>query len=425
MRFSNRVVIKSMSNYLAIATVTATLQRILQAAIQADIAGARVTTVRPDATGGGTPEVGVNVFLYQANPNPAWRNADLRNRRPKGELAKQAQAGLDLHYLLSFYGNEVELEPQRLLGSTVRTLVDQPILTPEMIEETLSYSTFSFLQGSTLAQQVERVTLVPANLSTDDLSKIWSVFFQSPYVLSFAYHGSTVLIEGEKPGRSSLPLRSRQFFVMPNQPLIKSIEIEGEPNQPAILSSVVKIKGQQLQRSTVQVRIGNAKAIPQRVVDTELTVDLSAQPPTVVELLRAGGQTLQVLQSSSTVENLGSNSVPFVLCPTILSIQAAPIADEGDELYSGTITVELDLLVNSEQRVFILLNQRSTHQAYVFNSEQRRSETRSLTFPIRDVQRGEYLVRVQIDGAESLLSVDTDPESPTAEQYIYPMIGIA
>ncbi len=416
-----------MSNYLAIATVTATLQRVLQAAIQMDIAGARVTTVRPDATGGGTPEVGVNVFLYQANPNPAWRNADLRNRRPKGELAKQAQAGLDLYYLMSFYGNEVELEPQRLLGSTVRTLIDQPILTPEMIQETLSYSTFSFLQESTLAEQVERVSLVPANLSTDDLSKIWSVFFQSPYVLSFAYQGSTVLIEGEKPGRSSLPLRSRQFFIMPNQPLIKLIEIEGEPNQPAVLTSVIKIKGQQLQRSVVQIRIGNARATPQRVSENELMLDLSAQTPIVLDSLRAGGQTLQILHPSGTAENsaLGSNIVPFVLCPTVLSSQAISMTHEGDNLYSGAIAVELDLLVSPDQRVFVLLNQRSTHQAYVFSSERRSSETRSLTFPVREVQRGEYLVRVQVDGAESLLRIDIDPESQTFEQYILPMIEIA
>ena len=40
-----------MSNHLAIATVTATLQRLLQSAIQGDVEGARVTTVRPDAIG--------------------------------------------------------------------------------------------------------------------------------------------------------------------------------------------------------------------------------------------------------------------------------------------------------------------------------------------------------------------------------------
>lgn len=41
-----------MSNYLAIATVTATLQRTLQQSLQIDVEGARVTTNRPENTGG-------------------------------------------------------------------------------------------------------------------------------------------------------------------------------------------------------------------------------------------------------------------------------------------------------------------------------------------------------------------------------------
>ena len=93
-----------MSNYLAIATITATLARLLQSSIQLDMPGAKVTTMRPEATGGKIPEVGMNVYLYQVIPNPAWRNYDLRNRRPKGELIKHSQAGLDLFYIMTFYG---------------------------------------------------------------------------------------------------------------------------------------------------------------------------------------------------------------------------------------------------------------------------------------------------------------------------------
>ena len=69
-----------MTNYLAIATVTATLQRNLQASIQLDVDGARVTTVRPDRLSSGAPEAGVNLYLYDILLNPAWRSADLRQR---------------------------------------------------------------------------------------------------------------------------------------------------------------------------------------------------------------------------------------------------------------------------------------------------------------------------------------------------------
>jgi hypothetical protein len=59
------------SNYLAIATVTATLQRILQSSVQADVDGVRVTTVQPGQIGKGTPETGLNLFLYQVSRNLA------------------------------------------------------------------------------------------------------------------------------------------------------------------------------------------------------------------------------------------------------------------------------------------------------------------------------------------------------------------
>src|SRR4051794_22217124 len=112
-----------MSNFLAVATVTATLQRVLQTSVQTDVAGATVTMVRP-AVGQNTglPATGVNIFLYQSSINPHWRNADLPTRRPDSEGMQRPQAGLDLHYLLSFYGTETTLEPQRLLGSTVAFL---------------------------------------------------------------------------------------------------------------------------------------------------------------------------------------------------------------------------------------------------------------------------------------------------------------
>ena len=143
-----------MSNYLAIATVTATIQRVLQNGIAVDMPGILVTTEHPGASGEGIPKKRVNLYLYQAVPNPAWRNNDLRSRRPKGELIKQAQAGLDLFYLLSFYGEDKKLEPQRLLGSAIGSIVDSPILTSEMIQETMQKADNNFLLDSTLKQQV-------------------------------------------------------------------------------------------------------------------------------------------------------------------------------------------------------------------------------------------------------------------------------
>ncbi|NET09003.1 MAG: DUF4255 domain-containing protein, partial [Symploca sp. SIO2B6] len=175
-----------MSNHLAFATITATLQRTLQAAIQVDVDGARVTTLRPNEIGNSTPENGVNVFLYQIITNPALHNIDATPLRSRG-LSVKRQAALDLYYILSVYGNDSELIPQRLLGSAVKTLNDNRVITQAMIQETCDRSTLTVLRESTLADQVQQISIMPLDLTLEDLSKTWGVFFQTPYVLSVAY----------------------------------------------------------------------------------------------------------------------------------------------------------------------------------------------------------------------------------------------
>jgi hypothetical protein len=159
-----------MSNYRAIATVTAVLRRNLQTAIDVDVPGAKVGTGRPESAQNGTPEPGVNLFLYQVSANAAWRNADLPTRRADGSLQSRPQEALDLHYLLSFHGDEAKLEAQLLLGSVVRTLHTRSVLTRKMIQDTLADPLFGFLAGSNLAESVESIKFTPRPLSLEDLS---------------------------------------------------------------------------------------------------------------------------------------------------------------------------------------------------------------------------------------------------------------
>src|SRR6516165_2065207 len=103
-----------MSNALAIATVTQTLVTVVSDALQtSQVGGAIPTALRPDATSG-LPNTGVNIFLYQVTPNIAARNADLPTRRADGTLLRRPQIGLDLQYLLTFYGDDLKLDQQRM-----------------------------------------------------------------------------------------------------------------------------------------------------------------------------------------------------------------------------------------------------------------------------------------------------------------------
>ena len=51
----------------------------------------------------------VNIFLYQVTPSAAWRNEDLPTRNSDGGRVSRPRIGLDLHYLITFYGAEARV----------------------------------------------------------------------------------------------------------------------------------------------------------------------------------------------------------------------------------------------------------------------------------------------------------------------------
>src|SRR5262245_25490761 len=159
-----------MSNFLAVASVTASLAQYLLSVVQVDVSGSTVSTTRPDAAGNGEQKPRVNVYLYQVTPNAAWRNSDLPTRDENGQAVQRPRAAIDLNYLLTFYGDEGRLEPQRLLGSVVRAIHANPVLARGLIRETINSSTYTFLAASTLAEDIELVKFTPTTLTLEELS---------------------------------------------------------------------------------------------------------------------------------------------------------------------------------------------------------------------------------------------------------------
>lgn len=423
-----------MSNYLAIATVTSALQRILQASVQADVEGARVTTVRPSGSGSGTPETGVNLYLYQVKP-VNWRNADLPTRHAQNQLVKRPQIALDLQYLLTFYGNEVELEPQRLLGSVMRTLHSRPTLTRETIRDTIADTALDYLADSNLSEQLELITLSPIPMSTDELSKIWSVFFQMPYVLSLAYQAGTLLIESEDVPQRALPVRHTRNQIVPFPPRIDRVLCTDTPipgwrrgQQMIFANSTLAIRGKGLQAESTHVRIGVAELNPRSLSEAEVLVDLASAPP---GSLRAGAQSLQLVIAAGngggprrTVE---SSAAAFILRPLIEDLRVENPEGDADEPRDADLVVTVNPVIGMQQRVVLMLNRQTLQEptAYSFASEVREADSPEVRFHLQGIRAGTYLVRVQVDGAESLLEVDADPDSLTYEQYVRPRVTIS
>ena len=124
-------------------------------------------------------------------------------------------------------------------------------------------------------------------------------------------------------------------------------------------------------------------------------------------------------------EHLGfeSNAKPFVLHPTV-----TPGA-----VTSAEMTLTFSPPVGKTQRVFAMLNQlgsgSTNPRAYTLKAPLNNgitdddvTETDYIVFSLDEVQSGVYLLRVQVDGAESPLERDPDPTNPryTQPQVIVP-----
>lgn len=403
-----------MSNFLAVATVTATLSQVIRSAITIDVTGATVTVARPHSTGtGGPPEdPTVNLYLFQVSPNKSLRNNELPSRSSDGSLKQRAQLALDLNYLLTFYGDESELIPQRLLGSVMRTLNSRPILSRDVIANTISGGSFPYLSTSDLADAVESVKFSPIPFSLEELSKLWSVFLQTPYTLSVAFQGTVVLIDGLESPSTSLPVRASNIYVNPfRQPVISSIESASGTGEPIDATTTILIRGEKLRGDITELKIGQLDVTPPQVTDKLITVDLSTIPAAD---LRAGIQAVQVIQplliGSPAVPHPGieSSAVPITIVPIVSSVMASDITGSGVEPRSANITVTVTPHIGTTQRVVLMLNERvdNNPQAYTFVAAPLETPSNSIVIPVSGVKAAQYLVRILVDGATSQLEVD-------------------
>src|SRR5262245_57015895 len=208
-----------MSSALAIAAVTAVLKSLLDNCLirhggAAGLGDVTVSALPPDRIPLGTEERSqLNLFMYRVTPNSAWRP------RARGEPGRgapvaasrgspgRAPLALDLHYLLTAYG-EQDLQAEILLGfgmqvfhaagvmprDTIRSALNGPVPggAPSVVPPARAA-----LTASTLADQVEEVTITPEFISPDDSSKLWSTL-QAHYRPSTAYRVSAVLIEADR-----------------------------------------------------------------------------------------------------------------------------------------------------------------------------------------------------------------------------------
>jgi hypothetical protein len=447
-----------MSTALAIAAVTAVLKDLLNnGLIDHNVSGqvgesVTVSALPPDriATDAGNEKSQLNLFLYQVTPNAGWRNTNLPSRNSRGDRLTNPPLALDLHYLLTAYG-EKELHTEILLGYAMQLLHETPVLARDAIRRSLAPldpleggalpPALQGLYSSGLAEQIEQLKISPLTVSTEETSRLWSAF-QTHYRPTAAYQVSVVLIESRSgAARSALPVQARNLYAVPfAQPFIESVMSQASDNSPVVTNQPILVgynlivTGRQLRGEETRINVGGIEVIPPDANINDARISFQLPPG-----LLAGVQGVQVVQNilmgtpPISHKGIASNVAAFVLRPFIETVSATTQAGSEPGLLSGTINLKIKPAVGRDQRVVLLLNQfdappNTPPAAYSFEGVSPYQltlppQTPPLTatdfaVPMRDVKAGQYLVRVQIDGAESPLTTDA------ANKYNAPLVDI-
>jgi hypothetical protein len=392
------------SNALAIAATTSTLRNLLLTQIpplDVDLSDLEVTAQPPDQARKGITTAQINLFLYQTAFNGAWRNQNMPGRVRPGETGVPPLA-INLHYLVTAFGrgeSDNDVVSHRALGGALSVLHDHPVLSRNEIRIALA--------NNDLADQFERLKITPLPMGLEEMSKLWMTF-QTQYRISAAYEVAVVLIDSRTPVKSALPVLMRG----PNDRGVTTItgratiltEIRPPRSQPgARLGEDIAILGEQLSISETTVRFTHLRLdqpveLPPRVGASvlEIVVHLPDKGEDSDALKRwTPGFYSVVLVNRRAGVSISSNAIAFTLAPRItVSPNSSP---------PGTVdlTVTCEPRILDGQRLLLLFGDRQVDWTSVSTPADVTQPT-TLTFTVTDVVAGSYVVRLRVDGVDSI-----------------------
>lgn len=425
-----------MSTPFALGAVTAVLRQRLTASfmtagVSAAVGGVTVTATSPDRVPVRDTEANrVNLYLHRVSRNLGWANAGPPPRSSTGDAVSILPTGLDLHYVISAYGQD-QFTTDILLGHVVAALADEPVLTRAAIRQALApdppdATVPAALSDSRLADQLESITVTPVTAGMEEISRLWSAF-QAPLRPSAFYDVTTVLVESSVHAAAPLPvLVVGSATLATTGPTVDTVAAAGAPGTPITSASTLVIRGRGFAGDNTQVRIGSSQAPPTELRNTELQVPLADLAPAV----RPGLAGLVVTQDVTFADESGapgvvhaaaaSSPVPVAVVPT-LSFGAGAVAVGADEnvngvpVGSGTITATVAPAVGREQQVTLYLTavgaapgapaRGAVLAAPPANGAAGNAPTTtSIPFPYRRVPKGSYVARIRVDGVDSTMT---------------------
>lgn len=415
-----------MSGPFAAAAVSAVLRRLLSSELGslAAFGSVSVTALPPDRVNMTPNEPSqLNLFMYQALANAGWRNAGLPSHGQSGERLTNPPLGLNLHYMLTAYGAE-EWFAEALLGYGMQVLHETPVLSRNYIRETWTGGGLTpaeqALADSNLADQIELIKITPLNLNVDELSKLWTAI-QAKYRPTAAYQVSVVLIEGARPARTPLPVLRQGpddhgpaavAPPFPTFPSLTRVHPAGSEQLPAVrLGDDLVILGDQLDDASavrvIHVRLQNPFDLPPGPGRTsrQMTLHIPTAPddPNALSAWVCGFYSLQLVAPRPGLPQWTTNAVSFALAPT-LTVRRPPGASAPLAVAAGdvvTLTCAPRIRAQQEGTVDLMLGMQPVQVATITTPPDTAQPT-TLTFTVPTLPAGDYLVRLRVDGVDSL-----------------------
>ena len=224
-----------MSEALAIPATTLVLKLLiekrLKAAYGTGLTAPPVSIAPPPqraaATGAGPPPpaetAALYLFLHHVSPNPAWRNMYEPHVASDGSRIGPAPVVLDLAYLVTAQGGDLEREV--ILGIAVSALTRNAILPRPMITKLLDSVSVATPPATMLervarapladpAHQLESLSIAQNPIDIDMSTKLWSAL-QSPLRPSAYFTVSTVFLEVDETFPAAIDVKKLRLGVWP------------------------------------------------------------------------------------------------------------------------------------------------------------------------------------------------------------------
>jgi hypothetical protein len=418
-----------MSDYLAVAGVSAILKWTLLDALTLDGPSSIVDTTKPAVTVGppdlvttGAEEpVQLNLFMYYASHNAAFRNLCLPSADSNGNKLSNPPLALNLHYLMSAYGKS-EFDAEIMLGWAMKVFHENPVYSQSEISDLIAQIASSaqptaevkLLVNTTLASQVESIKVTPESLSNEEISRLWMAF-QTHYRTTTSYQVTVVLIQDTSTVKSNLPVQSRNIatLAMP-PPVLKNISPTNAAVGDMLTLTGSYFLGDKASATMVQFDGRLPLVAAASVQDGCVRVKVPANLPAGVRGVRV---VRQVNFGVSTDPHAGfsSNTEQFFLVPTITT--APPIV----AAINTTLSLAVTPPVGREQQVALMVGNYSIALAARPPTDPAFSS--ALNFPIPadfpySTPPAALPLRVQVDGAQSRLTLDQNLGSGTYGQFL-------